>query len=110
MSLKKSVYVLLTITFVTLAFMAGYFFGRSNVTGQVQVLTEYRPSSIGTIELNSATIDELMLIPGIDEVMAQRIVDYRSRKGYFKSVEDLCNISGISAKKLDEIRNLLRVD
>jgi len=46
-----------------------------------------------------------MNLPGIGEVLANRIVEYRTEKGGFKSVEDLKNVSGIGDKKFDEIKD-----
>ena len=55
------------------------------------------------INLNTATVEELMTIKGIGEVTAAKIADYAKTKG-FKSVDELLNIKGIGEKKLEEIR------
>jgi len=52
------------------------------------------------IDLNRATVDELMLIDGIGESTAVRIVHFRETSGRFKKVSDLTKISGIKEKKL----------
>jgi competence protein ComEA len=52
------------------------------------------------IDLNRATVDELMLIPGIGENTAVRIVHFREASGLFQNVSDLTKISGIKEKKL----------
>ena len=52
------------------------------------------------IDLNRATLDELMLIPGIGEATAARIVQFRNTPGLFKKVADLKKVPGIKEKKL----------
>jgi len=47
------------------------------------------------LDLNRASIEDLCLVPGIGESLARGIVTYRSRKGGFRSVEELKNVTGI---------------
>ena len=56
------------------------------------------------VNLNTATLDQLETLPGIGEVLAQRILDYRTEHGPFKSVEDLLNVSGIGDKRLADLK------
>ena len=52
------------------------------------------------IDLNRATRDELMLVPGIGETTADRIVQVRNSSGLFRKVADLKNVPGIKERKL----------
>lgn len=61
------------------------------------------------IALNSATVEQLIALPGIGEVLAQRILDYRESIGGFSAVEELLNVEGIGEKKLDAMINLIEV-
>lgn len=61
--------------------------------------------SKGIININKATLEELMTIPGIGQAKAQSIVDYRNENGKFKSVDELTNITGIGAKTLEKLRD-----
>jgi len=61
--------------------------------------------SKGIININKATVEELMTIPGIGQTKAQSIVDYRNENGKFKSVDELTNITGIGAKTLEKLRD-----
>lgn len=61
----------------------------------------------GKVNINIATVEELMTLPGIGEVLAGRIVVYREEHGAFESVEELLNVSGIGEKKLEAIRDLI---
>jgi competence protein ComEA len=63
----------------------------------------------GLINVNTATAAELETLPGIGEVLAQRIVDYRTEHGPFRSVEDLLDVSGIGEAILGDIRDLVTV-
>lgn len=61
------------------------------------------------IDINSASIEELDKIPGVGPVTAQKIIDYREKKGYFTSIEDLTKIDGIGEKTVDKFRDLIDI-
>ena len=61
------------------------------------------------IDLNRATARELVQLPGVGEVIAKRIVDFREEHGPFKRVEDLMKVKGIGEKSLDRIRPYIRI-
>ena len=56
------------------------------------------------ININTATADELKSIPGIGEVKAKAIINYRNNNGKFKKIEDIENVDGISIKLYEEIK------
>jgi len=61
------------------------------------------------INLNTATSDELQLVPGIGPVTAEKILQMRKSYGPFKSVDDLLAIRGLGAKRLEKMRKYLTV-
>lgn len=71
--------------------------------------SEGGPGATQLINVNVATAEELESLPGIGEVIAQRIIDYREENGPFASVDDLVNVSGIGEATLEEIRDLVTV-
>jgi len=63
----------------------------------------------GPVDLNTATIEQLDALPGIGPATAQKIVADRTENGPFRSVDDLLRVTGIGAKKLDALKDLVTV-
>jgi competence protein ComEA len=63
----------------------------------------------GLVDLNAAGVAELDALPGIGPVLAQRIVDHRSRHGAFRSVEELDDVPGIGPAIAAELVELVTV-
>ena len=61
------------------------------------------------INLNTATSEELQLVPGIGPVTADKILQMRKSYGAFKSVDDLRAVRGIGPKRLEKMRKYLTV-
>jgi competence protein ComEA len=59
------------------------------------------------VHLNSATLEELDTLPGVGPVTAQKILDYRTANGAFRSVEELDAVPGIGPARLEELRPLV---
>jgi len=68
------------------------------------------PGATGAlVNVNTATATDLEALPGIGEVIAQRIVDHRTENGPFTSVDQLLDVSGIGDSILESIRELVTV-
>lgn len=63
----------------------------------------------GLVNVNSAIATELEELPGIGEVIAQRIIDYRTENGPFATVDELIDVSGIGDAILESISELVTV-
>ncbi|NBE99354.1 ComEA family DNA-binding protein [Nonomuraea sp. KC401] len=61
------------------------------------------------IDLNTATPDQLEQLPGVGEVLAARIAEFRTTHGAFTSIDQLREVSGIGPRKFDEIKPKVRV-
>jgi competence protein ComEA len=61
------------------------------------------------VNINTATKEELVALPGIGPTLADRIISFRENEGEFGSVDDLRNVKGISKKKLEKLKPLVTV-
>lgn len=62
------------------------------------------------VNLNTATAQRLMSLPGIGPVTADRILEYRRTHGPFQTVDDLVKVKSIGEKKLQRIRQFITVE
>ena len=76
---------------------------------RVLVPTFAEPVPKGPLDLNRATIEQLVLLPGIGPTLAGRILAWRESRGPFKTVEDLKEVAGIGEKTLERLRGLVTV-
>jgi competence protein ComEA len=65
--------------------------------------------ALAAVNINTATKDELVALPGIGPAKAQAIVDYRKAHGPFKTVEELKDVKGIGAKRFEKLKPDLAV-
>ena len=72
----------------------------------VEALT---PSEETRVNINTASASELDALPGIGPVLAQRIIDRRTERGPFTSVEELLEVDGIGQATLDGLREFITV-
>ncbi len=61
------------------------------------------------INLNTADAWLLEALPGIGEVLAQRIIDYRGENGPFQQIDDLTRVDGIGPATLENLRDKITV-
>lgn len=128
---KAHLWVLIAVTLVFAAFTTGFFLGRNrepeSVVVSVPAVMQTEPpqttipsvppetfSHIPTspsfpLNINSATKEDLTTLPGIGDVLAQRILNYRNRNGGFASVDELLNVEGIGEKRMESIKDLITI-
>lgn len=116
--------LILLITLVFLSFTVGFFVGRNSnapdilITAPVKTTppaspsmpteeNRQRPEPSYPININIATKEQLMQLPGIGQTYANRILEYRRLNGKFDAPEDLLNVEGIGASRLEDILDLI---
>jgi competence protein ComEA len=77
--------------------------GESITSGKNVLGTSQSESKI--IRINTATVEELDKLSGVGPAIAGRIIDYRTKVGGFKNIEELKLVSGIGDKLFDKIKN-----
>ena len=118
---KSSGYVLITIAIFFTGILLGAYIGRGSNTyfftaaGSISTAVQAdTPSTVpethvGKININTATAEQLILLPGIGEVLAQRIIQDRQENGPFQCVEDLVRVKGIGENSFNALKDYIIV-
>lgn len=79
-------------------------------TNEQSVKEEDKNSNeVKIININTATLNELMTISGIGSSKANEIINYRNTKGSFKSIDEIKNVKGIGDSIFEKIKNYITV-
>lgn len=114
--MKNGGRIILLIFAFSLTFLLGTFVGR-NLRSDYVILPENGDRISETLssksidyrlDINTATKVQLMELPGIGEIIAEQIIQYRTQNGPFADTDDLLNVDGIGEKKLLKIEPLIR--
>ena len=117
--MKKGKFLMLSVCALSLCLVLGVFIGR-NTQSKFHVLpTDESDQSLDSsvsvqdedyrLNINTATKVQLMELPGIGDVLADRIIAYRDEYGSFSSVDALMEVNGLGEQKLKEIESLIKV-
>jgi competence protein ComEA len=63
----------------------------------------------GLVNINTADLSQLDTLPGIGPVTAQKILDYRTQNGQFKTIEEIMNVSGIGQAKFENMKDKISI-
>lgn len=126
--MKNKVSVLLAVvTALFVGFTLGLFVGRNTGSGTVTLAVspqmQTAPTTAATaaaetvpeetvsfpVNINTADADTLTALPGIGQVLAERIVAYRRQNGPFRVIEEITKVEGIGEKKAKAILELITV-
>ena len=75
----------------------------AGLAGQPILAQQGAPAS--KVNINTAAADQLVLLPGVGPATAQRILDFRSKNGPFKRIEDLMAVQGIGEKTFARLKD-----
>jgi competence protein ComEA len=81
----------------------------SSAESEVSSTPKPQPDKDAPVNLNTASLTELMSLDGIGEVKAKAIIEYRDINGRFNTIEDFTKVKGIGAKTLEKNRSRLRI-
>ena len=59
------------------------------------------------ININQASVSELMMLPGFGVTKSQDVIDYRNANGPFRKIEEIVNVKGIGAATFEQIKSLI---
>lgn len=116
--MKKPQWIFIGITALFLCVVLGVFIGRRTagvyipLDEQITAGSENRnpPDDVGKIDLNTATLQQLLLIPGIGPTLAQRILDYRDTVGRFEDIQQITEVKGIGEKTFEAMKDYIKVE
>ena len=63
----------------------------------------------GKVNINQASKEELMTLPGVGEAKAESIIKYREEQGAFRSIEEIMQIAGIKEGLYEKIKDLIKI-
>jgi competence protein ComEA len=67
-------------------------------------------ASVGVVNINTAGVEQLQLLPRVGPALAQRIVDFRETNGPFGSINELVAVKGIGEKSLENLEPYLATE
>lgn len=73
------------------------------------VLDETNETETTIVNINTASKEKLMTLSGVGEGTAEKIIKYREQNGYFNTIEDLMNVSGIGESKFNGLKDDITV-
>ena len=96
--------------------LAAFFFGGLSMITAEKALAAQPKATLQlqgqppvVVNVNKATLEELVKVRGIGPVMAKRIIEHRDKNGAFKSIDDLAQIHGMGGNKLQRIKDQITI-
>ncbi|MDE0146537.1 MAG: helix-hairpin-helix domain-containing protein [Nitrospira sp.] len=79
-------------------------------TGDSSQSSPVRVADVGRVDMNRGSAEDLLHLPGIGPVLAERIIRYRREHGKFGSIRDIQNVKGIGEKRLAQLEPYIHID
>ncbi len=113
MDIRKSIYYnkyAICLGFLTTVIFVGSTACNTGSEAPIAFSEDKYLASTASININTASVEELQKIPNIGEKLAEQIIEHRERYGPFRRSEDLMLIPGISDARFRKIRDMVRID
>lgn len=127
--MKKATIVMLSVLLIFIGLIAGLLIGRRSANDSIIISYQdghnaadssardqlqesaatIAATDLGRVNINTASLTQLSTLTNIGEVLAQRIIDYRTEHGPFQSVDELLLVKGIGITRLEEIRDEITI-
>ena len=109
--MKKSLIIAIAVVTFFLTIVTGIYIGRlyGGTVIHLDISGAENDKDLGKININTATIEQLILLPGVGRSKAQNIIDYRTEYGFFESIDDLEKVPGFTKASVESLRKYITV-
>ncbi|MEP0356607.1 ComEA family DNA-binding protein [Paraglaciecola sp.] len=95
---------------IALLFSINILFYQPSMVQAAPVKSEVNEVKSFKVNINTAHLEELITLPGIGAAKAKSIIDYRTKYGKFKTLDELTNVKGIGNKMVKKLKGRIKLN